>query len=647
MTAVLLALAGLAGGGILLAVAPGRRFPLLFFELAAAVGFAAGVRSWLLGETVSVRHPWALPFASFSLTLDPLAGFFLSLLFLLSAVTAVYGYGYTQHQEDSQKRQAWAFFTGLVLAMALVLLAANAVLFLLAWELMSLAAFFLVRSAGSEEANAAGWTFLVASHVSGAALVGFFLAAGGDASSLDFSQLALQGVPENAKSLVFLLALVGFGLKAGLVPGHFWLPQAHPAAPSHVSALLSGLMIKLGFYGLLRTLPWLGLPALWWAWVLLALGGFSALFAILQVHAQADWKRALAYSSVENMGLAGMGLGLAVWAGAVDQPEVSAMALFAVMLHLLSHALAKGSFFLVAGCIDHTTGTRNPDLLGGLGRRSKTTATAAMLAAKALSGLPPTLAFSSEFLLLYAGVQAVLRGATVVGAWVVGLVALTAGIAAFGFAKLYAATFLGEPRSEAGGHPHRLAGTMETPTLVLALLPVVLGFASPWLVRSFTPIVEAAASSPARAVSVSLSGLLFTLVLIAGSALLVGALASGALYLGLRRRAVVRRTWDCGYLAPTPRMQYTASASSQILLRFLRPLAPAARPRIETSLFPTPRTVALDYRDPLVQALQAFRARAANVLPRIPLGRPGKVSLYVLFVALTLVVLLLVEVLVW
>lgn len=647
MTAVLLALAGIAVGGALVVIAPGRRFPVLLLELGAFVGLVAGVRSWFLEETVSLRRPWALPFASLSLTLDPLSGFFLSLLFLLTAAAVVYGYGYTRHQEDSRKRQTWAWFTGLVLAMALVLLAANAMLFLLGWELMSLAAFFLVRSTGSEEAQAAGWTFLVASHVSGAALVGFFLAAGRNAPSLDFSQLALHGAPAHARALVFFLALIGFGLKAGLVPGHVWLPQAHPAAPSHVSALLSGLMIKLGFYGLLRTLPWLGLPALSWAWVLLALGGFSALFAILQVHAQADWKRALAYSSVENMGLASVGLGLALWAEAVDQPQIAVMALSALLLHLLSHALAKGSLFLVAGCIDHATGTRNPDLLGGLGRRSKTTATAAVLAAKALSGLPPTLAFSSEFLLLYAGVQAVVGGATLVGTWVVGIVALTAGIAAFAFAKLYAATFLGEPRSEASSNPHTLAPTMETPVLVLALLAVVLGFASPWLVRTLAPIVGAATSASTREASVSLTNLLATLVLAVGSAVLVGTLATAALYFVLRRRVVVRRTWDCGYLAPTPRMQYTASASSQILLRFFRPLAPATPPRTESALFPTPRTVALDYCDPLVHALNALGQTASKALSRIPLGRPGKVSLYVLFVAITLVALLLAEVLLW
>lgn len=647
MTAVLLALAGLAAAGTLMFLAPSRRAGSLLFEFAALVGLLASVRGWLSGETLSLRWPWALPFASFALTIDPLSSFFLVLLFLLSAVVVIFGYGYTQHQEQNQKRGMWAFLTGLVVAMALVLLSANAVLFLFGWELMSLFAFFLVRSTGTDEAQKASWTFLVASHVSGAALVGFFLAAGRNASSLDFSQLALHGVPEGARSVVFLLALIGFGLKAGLVPFHFWLPKAHPAAPSHVSALLSGLMIKLGFYGFLRTLPWLGSPALWWAWVLLALGGFSGFFAVLQVHAQADWKRALAYSSVENMGLATLGLGLSLWATTVGRPEIAATALAAMLLHLFSHALAKGSFFMIAGCIDHATGTRNPDLLGGLGRQSKTLTIAAMLAVAAMSGLPPTLAFFSEFLLLYTGVQAVMSGATLVGTWVVGLVSLIAGIAVFGFAKLYAATFLGEPRSEASDHPRKLAPTLEMPPLVLASLAVVSGLASPWLMRGVIPVAQVATSFSAEAISVSLWRVLLILLLTAGSGLLVGTVATGALYLALRRRAVVRRTWDCGYLAPTPRMQYTASGSSQILLRFFRPLAPAAQPRIETVLFPAPRTVGLNYCDPLLHALQAFGQKAQNLLPQVPLGKPGKVSLYVLFVALTLVALLLAEVLLW
>ncbi|GBC79439.1 Hydrogenase-4 component B [bacterium HR09] len=647
MSEVLLVLLGIVLGGTVMVAFPNRRLGLALFELAALFGLAASIRHWVEGETLTLRWPWGLPFASLSLTLDPLACFFLVLLFLLSAFAAWYGYGYTQHQHETQKRQIWACFTGLVVAMGLVMLAANGVLFLLGWELMSLSAFFLVRSAGSERSQAASWSFLVASHVSGAALVGFFFVVGQEASSLDFALLASQTLPETTKNLAFFLALLGFGLKAGLVPGHFWLPQAHPEAPSHGSALLSGLMIKLGIYGLLRTLPWLSTPALWWAWVLLTLGGFSAFFAILQAHGQDDWKRALAYSSVENMGLASLGLGLWVWGTAADQGEIAAMALFAVLIHLLSHALAKGSFFLLAGCLDHATGTRNPDLLGGLGRPLGTTATAAMLAATAMSGLPPSLAFFSEFLLLYAGVQAVLSGGTLSGTWVVGSVALTAGVAAFAFAKLYAATFLGEPRSEKSRSPHRLPPTMEAPTLLLALLAVILGLASPLLLKAFSPIVQAAVSVSVEGVSASLFRLFSTLVLAAGTFMLVGIVATGALFLGLRRRAALTTTWGCGYLAPSPRMQYTSTASSQPLLRFLQPLVPADPPRPSRTLFPTARTLALSYRDPVVQTLSTLRQTAWQLMPRIPLGKPGKVSLYVLFVALTLVALLFLEVFLW
>ncbi|MFN3413364.1 MAG: proton-conducting transporter membrane subunit, partial [Thermoanaerobaculum sp.] len=228
MSEVLLALLGIALGGTVMVAVPSRRLGLGLFELAAFFGLAASVRYWAERATLSLRWPWGLPFASFSLTLDPLACFFLALLFLLSALAAWYGYGYTQHQDETQKRQVWACFTGLVVAMGLVILAANGVLFLLGWELMSLSAFFLVRSTGSGRSQAASWSFLVASHVSGAALVGFFFVVGQEASSLDFAQLASQTLPETTKNLAFFLALLGFGLKAGLVPGHFWLPQAHP-----------------------------------------------------------------------------------------------------------------------------------------------------------------------------------------------------------------------------------------------------------------------------------------------------------------------------------------------------------------------------------------------------------------------------------
>lgn len=647
MTAVLLALLGIVVTGAWLAIAPERRWPPRLFALAALFGATASTGSWLSGAVETIERPWGLPFASFSLRLDPLAAFFLSLLYLLTAFAAVYGPAYVEHRSLSTKRASWMSLTGLVAAMGVVLLSANAVLFLMAWELMSLAAFFLVRTTGSEEARSAAWTFLVASHVSGAALVAFFFLVGMDAPDLGFAQLATQQLAGPTRTLGFLLALLGFGLKAGLVPAHFWLPQAHPAAPSHGSALLSGLMIKLGIYGLFRTLPWLGEPQLWWTWVLLGLGGLSAVFAIVQAHGQDDWKRALAYSSVENMGLATLGLGLSLWAAVNSQPELATLSLLAVLLHLISHALAKSSLFLLAGCLDHATGTRNPDVLGGLSRRLRSSATSAALAATAMSGLPPTLAFASEFLLVYAGVQAVMAGGTVVGAWVVGTVALTAASAAFGFAKLYAATFLGEPRSQAAGHPHGLSRLMEVPSLVLAVAAAGSGFSAPWLVPALEPILASMGPSPAAEVGAAVSALLLRVMLIGGGAALLGGLATWALFRVLARRATFARTWGCGYLQPTPRMQYTATASSQPLLRFFHPLVPGDHPPTDPALFPAPGRLGVVYRDPLAEALSAARRQALALLPLLPLGRPGKVSLYVLLVALTLVALLLAEVFLW
>lgn len=647
MTVVLLALLGVVFAGTLLALAPEKRWPLPLFGLAALAGVAASAACLLSGASEVLQRPWGLPFASFTLRLDPLAAFFLALLFLLAAGSAVYGHAYVAHRSRSTKRKIWMCFSVLVAAMGLVLLAANAVLFLLGWELMSLAAFFLVRTTGSEEARSAGWTFVVASHVSGAALVAFFFVVGKHIPTLDFSALADGELVEPTRTLAFLLALVGFGLKAGLVPAHFWLPQAHPAAPSHGSALLSGLMIKLGVYGLLRTLPWLGEPRLWWAWVLLALGGVSSVFAIVQAHGQDDWKRALAYSSVENMGLATLGLGLSLWAALNKQPELATLSLFAVLLHLFSHSLAKGSLFLLVGCLDHATGTRNPDLLGGLARRLGSPASSAALASAAMSGLPPTLAFASEFLLVYAGVQAVMAGGTGVGAWVVGGVALTAASAAFCFAKLYAATFLGEPRSEAAAHPHRLSHLMEVPTLVLAVAAAGSGVSAPWLVPALAPVAASVGPFPPEAVGAAVSALLTRAILIAGGAALLGGLTTWVLFRVLRERATLAQTWGCGYLAPTPRMQYTATASSHPLLRFFHPLVPGDHPPNDLALFPEPGRLDVVYRDPLAEALSGARRQTLAFLHRLPLGRPGKVSLYVLLVALTLVVLLLAEVLLW
>ncbi len=285
------------------------------------------------------------------LGLDALSAFFLLAVLLLAALCAVYGVGYLGGERTRQRAAgSWAFFNLLVLSMALVVLARHVFLFLLAWETMALTSFFLVLHHHEQaEVRQASWTYLVATHLGSLCLPPMFFLLG-SRSALDFEALGL-GLSPQAASVCFLLALVGFGTKAGLMPFHVWLPEAHPAAPSHVSALMSGVMIKTGIYGLVRVLMLLGEPQLWWGWLLLALGGASAFLGVLLALAQHDLKRLLAYCSVENVGIIVLGLGVGVVGLASQAPVVAALGFAGALLHVLNHALFKGLLFMGAGSV--------------------------------------------------------------------------------------------------------------------------------------------------------------------------------------------------------------------------------------------------------------------------------------------------------
>ena len=300
----------------------------------------------------------------------------------------------------------WFFFNGLAASMAMVAVAANGVLFLICWEVMALCSFFLVTFESEEESvQRAGWTYLVATHIGTAFLLVLFLMLGRQAGggSLDFDTfLAARGHMGAAADVLFLLALVGFGAKAGFVPFHIWLPEAHPAAPSPVSAVMSGVMLKTGIYGILRTLTFLGAPHLWWGWLLIATGLVSGIFGVLMALAQHDLKRLLAYHSVENIGIIALGLGLGVLGVAWRLPALAVLGFAGGLLHVVNHALFKGLLFMGAGSVQHATGTREIDLLGGLIKRMPWTGRTFLIGAVAICGLPPLNGFVSE-LLIYTG----------------------------------------------------------------------------------------------------------------------------------------------------------------------------------------------------------------------------------------------------
>jgi hydrogenase-4 component B len=616
------------------------------------VGLVPVVHALLGGAPESLRLPWSVPFGALALGLDGLTAWFLLPILVVCALAALYGSEYLgAFHGRSPRARAWPFFALLAAGMTLTVLARNGVLFLVAWEIMSLAAYFLVVLEDEKRAvREAGWTYLVATHIGTAFLIVMFVVLGLGAGSLDFHVIAAAGAPAApVAGLVFVLALIGFGTKAGFMPLHVWLPEAHPAAPSHVSAVMSGVMIKLGIYGLLRVLTFLGPPQVWWGWTLVAIGVSSGVLGVLFALAQHDLKRLLAYHSVENIGIIAMGIGVGLLGVAHDSPPLAVLGFAGALLHVLNHALFKGLLFLGAGTVVEATGTREMDHLGGLLKRMPWTGALFLIGAAAICGLPPLNGFVSEFLIFLGAYQGVLAPAGIVAgaslAVLAGL-ALIGGLAAACFAKVFGVVFLGEPRSEHVAHAHDPGLAMRSAMGTLAAGCLLIGLAPALLVSRMGGALATVLGLPEAAIEPALGGAVTPLTWISvGAAVLLGL----AVVLGLWRRARLARrpaaevvTWDCGYARPTARMQYTASSFARPITLlfggFLR-----TRTRRVAPAGPFPQQAALTTETPDIFREALFRPAfqlASGALAKLRWLQRGRVQLYVLYILLTLIVLL-------
>ena len=646
---VLASSSGLPGLALWRRPALGQRVSAGVLCLAAALGIAAAV-AVLAGAVPYVLHlPWQEPHASFSLRLDPLSALFLVPVLLVPALGSVYGLGYFPQAGLGARAVRLQLWYGLVTgSMALVLLADNAMLFLFAWEVMAICGFFLVLAdPDRKDAQKAAWVYLVAAHVGTFAIFAFFSIVGSARGTFDFA--GWQGLRSTgaAAGWLWTLALVGFGLKAGLVPLHFWLPGAHAAAPSHVSALMSGVLLKTGVYGLLRVTGFFDSPPASWGVALLVLGGVSGVMGVALALAQHDLKRLLAYHSVENIGIIFMGAGLAVLGRARGEPALILLGFGGAALHVMNHALFKSLLFLGAGSVQHAAGTRDIERLGGLSRAMPFTAGLFLVGAAAISGLPPLNGFVSEWLVVLGSLRALELPAGDLASFAVLVaptLALVGALAAACFVKVQGTVFLGHPRSLEAVAAREAPRTMLVPMGVLAagclaigalpslLLPALARGAASW---SGMPLASLAAPAEMAAGSAGLvSGLAFLLV------------ALVALLTLVRRRTVagaaVAETWGCAYALPTPRMAYTGSSFAQILNQGFRwVLFPRVRFQPPRGPFPTsarfstePREAVLDLT--ILPGVRTFGAGASRV--RVLLA--GRVHFYALLVLATLVSIL-------
>ncbi len=639
---VLAALSGLPGV-VARRFVPGQILAAVTAVGASLLGLSAAIRMLIGRQTAVFSIAWTLPFDRCEIAIDPLSALFLIPVFLVFGCGSLYAIGYWPAAANRSTEPPLTFFYGLLAAaMATVVVARNGVLFLVAWEVMALSAYFLLTAEHRDPAvRQAGIVYLVATHVGTAGLfVMFSLLRGATGSFLFPAPHTLNPllVPATA---IFLGALVGFGAKAGLMPLHLWLPAAHASAPSHVSALMSGVMLKMGIYGLLRIVSLFAPLPLWWGGLILLMGAVSALAGIVLAASQRDLKRLLACSSIENIGIISLGIGTALVGEATGNVPLYTLGMAGALLHLLNHSLFKPLLFFGAGAVIHAAGSREMDRMGGLARVMPRSALFFLVGALAICGLPPLNGFVGEFL-LYTGFFGEAVSAPVpILALPAPILALVGGIAVVTFVKLYGVVFLGMPRNAPSGHPHGPGWQMAAPMGLLALCCIAAGVAPAPFLRLVEPAVSAFGITPPA----PLAALAPLGWLSAGAGILGGAVVLAGLVLALcLRKAPAGRgaTWGCGYLAPSPRMQYTGVSFADSLVRqFEGIVAPRREGPAIAGSFPAPASFRFVPTETILERVVMPLFRTAGVsfafLRRL---QHGRLHLYMLYILTTLFLLM-------
>ncbi|MBZ5595594.1 MAG: hydrogenase 4 subunit B [Acidobacteriia bacterium] len=673
------ALVGYAFFGGLLAYATGaaaslitgrsaRLARVLCCSFALAGALLETLSSWLALFAASDARweiPAGVPFLVYSFRLDALSAYFNLILSLLAVAISIYSFGYLRPMDEKRTVGVFGFFYNLsLLSLTAVFTASNAFFFLIAWELMALTAYCLITFEHQHETTRqSGVLFFVMSHAgTGCLLIGFLLlnlfSGGLDFSSFSAASGKLTGVSQLA---VFLLFFVGFGVKAGVIPLHIWLPEAHPAAPSNISALMSGVVIKTGIYGMARVLfEFLGVPPLWAGTVVLIVGVVSALLGVLYALMEHDLKRLLAYHSIENIGIILIGFGASLMFITLGYPRLAAIALIAGLFHTLNHAIFKCLLFLGAGSVLHATHTRNMEKLGGLIRRMPRTAFFFLIGAIAISGLPPLNGFVSEWLTyqaLLAGFGTTEKLTRVLFPVAGSLLALTAALAATCFVKAFGITFLALPRSKEADDAHESGFSMVAGMGVLAAACVALGLGATWFLPVFDGITE-------RLLGVRMSGELVAvkgLVLTSGSArggtvstagiaamfVILSALPALLWLLwGRKGHRYIEPTWDCGLPGLTAENEYTAFAFSKPLRMIFAALY---QPRREiqaeyevSPYYPTAIRFDSEIESPFEERLYApLQKKILSIATWMRGIQAGSIHAYLAYIFITLIVLLL------
>lgn len=631
---------------------------------AAAAGAAGAIGQIYTGNPPlkATFFTSTLPFMVIDLRVDPLSAFFLLALSVLVIAVSLFSMGYLSHYEGHRNTGLFNFlYAAFILAMILVIVAGNGVFFLIAWEAMSLLSYFLVVFESEREENQrAGTLYIIMTHIGTAFLWIALMIMYRYTGSFDMFA-ASDAIPALAKNLMFICFLIGFGTKAGVIPVHIWLPYAHPAAPSNVSALMSGIMIKTALYGMIRfVLCYLQIQELWWGVLILVVGLLSAVLGVAYAYMEHNIKRLLAFCSVENIGIILIGLGISFIALAEDNQFIGSLALAAALFHTFNHTLFKGGLFLGAGAIQFATGTKDMEELGGLIKKMPGTALWVLAFSLAISAIPPFNGFISEWLTfqaLFASIGPGQAGVNILLILTVAGLGLSGAMAAASFVKLFGISFLGLPRSPQAANAQEVPLTMQAGMGLLATACLIIGLCPMIFLRLIDrvvmPLVGQGAAGQLQgglllAVtplqisgnSISPAGLLAVLAVMILSSLLLLRLIGG--------KYIVRKygTWDCGFSGLNARTQYSATGYAKPLRIVFRILYQAGRElEIESgksAYFPqaikytvTTESIFEKYLyQPVVRRLIQFSRRTKLTV------QTGSIHLYLIYIFVTVLALM-------
>lgn len=532
------------------------------------------------GQSLTGHLDFLALFGQIEFVLDPLSAVFVAVISVMSLLGVIYANGYLKPYLNKGMHTAshYFFLMMLIASMLGVVTVQNGLFFLIVWELMSLSSFFLVIFEGEKkEVLKAGIKYLVYMHFSVIFIIAMFALLSNVSGSFAFSDYAAV-LRQNTQlaNIAFLLAFVGFGIKAGFVPFHNWLPDAHPAAPTHVSGIMSGVMIKTGIYGILRTLLLVGVPSKFVSYIVLVVAVVSALYGVLYAITQHDIKRLLAYHSIENIGIIGIGIAVGMLGLAYGNSIVAILGFAGAILHVVNHSIFKELLFFAAGSVYLKTHTRNIETLGGLIKKMPATALLFIIGSVAICGLPPFNGFISEFL-IYAGmlfgIPSSEMGMFITLVISIGALAMVGTMAVLCFSKASGIMFLGEARTEAASKvTEDVEKVMIFPMSVLAVFTLLIGIFPQYVMQFImAPVSLYTGGEAALPVYVSVIGLMQMLSILFAIFLVI-LLVVFALRKFVNRRYEEHCTWGCGYNRANPHMQYTASSYASPFISTLKPL---------------------------------------------------------------------------